>query len=432
MMKTFFPRRCLVASLLGVLSLHTITTAAQGLQIGDKVPDVEIKRILNYKSGSESLKNLFGDKSLLIDFWFVGCSSCFESFPTIDSIQQEFKDDLNVLLVSYESKEATLRAFAGNKRVSHIKLPSAVSDTLLALMFPHYSAPHEIWIDKNGIVRAITDHRSITRENIRAFISGKELNLPLKKDNMEYVFELPLIATLDLHKTIKYNYFSPYHKGIPSSIGMYVNPENGYLTATVRNGGLSDLYILAYGNFATGFNYSRLVMEESVRKRFEQPDDSVNVFCYENWWLDTTRSKALAEMQDYLDRTLGLSSYTEKRKMPCIVLREAGSQKRYREKQSTIQEDPYVQNDTLYINGVYLKYLIENSFNFGRFSWSPHQFIDETGYEGKVTIALPARFESIAQVNQLLKNYDLEVILEDRWLDVVVIGEDNKEIYGAQ
>lgn len=407
-----------------LLLFSTVTSNAQGLQIGDKILNFEIKSILNYEADNTRLTDFKGDKALLIDFWFTACSSCIESFPKLDSIQKEFKDDLNVLLVTYESKEKMLRTFNAIKRISHVKLPSIVSDTLLHLVFPHLSAPHEIWIDKTGKIKAITDHTQINRKNIRSLIQGEELNLPLKKDNFEFSFVLPLITTLDLGKVLEYSYFSAYQPGIPSSNGLYVDPDDGFLKAKGTNVHFQTLYVLAYNQWTKNFNYDRMAIDQSVLERLKQTEDHQNALCYERWWRDTSKTRACKEMQTELDRFFRVKSYTEKRKMPCIVLRETGTQKRYKSKGVFERADIYKRKDTLFLVNVKLKSPVRNLINYGRYAWSPLQFIDETGYDGRVSIILPAKFVSIEQVNHFLKDFDLEIILQDKWQEVIVIKED--------
>jgi thiol-disulfide isomerase/thioredoxin len=407
-----------------IVSLFLISNVkAQGLQIGDRISNFEIKSILNYESDNARLTDFIKGKALLIDFWFTACSSCIESFPKLLSIQEEFKDDLNILLVTYESKEKALKTFNNIKRISHVKLPSVVADTLLHLIFPHLSAPHGIWVDKNGKVKAVTDHRPINRENIHSLIKGEELNLPIKKDNFDFSFEQPFINTLDKSKTLEYSYFSTFQPGIPSSDGFYVDPVSGFLKVKGTNGHLQSLYILAYNQWGKGFNYNRMIMDSSVSNRFKESEDNQNVFCYENWWRDTSKAKACIEMQKDLDRYFNLKSYTEKRRMPCIILREIGTQKRYMIVNLSEREDAYKQKDTFYLKNVYLQYPIANIFNYGRYAWAPFQFYNETGYHGKVNIRLPSKFENIDQVNRYLKEFDLGVTIEDRWQEVIVIKE---------
>ena len=420
----FKAQRCGLVIVLSLFS--TAAVRPQGLQIGDKISNFEIKSILNYKSDNARLTDFSGDKALLIDFWFTACASCIETFPRLDSIQREFKKDLNILLVTYESKEKALKTFNSINRISHIKLPSIVSDTLLHLIFPHLYAPHEIWIDKNGQIKAITDHTQINRKNIRSLISGEALKLPLKKDNFEFSFVLPLISTLGLGKVLEYSYFSAYQPGIPSSSGFYVDPDDGFLKAKGTNVHFQTLYLLAYDQWSRDFNFNRIIVDKSVLNRLKETKHHQNAICYENWWRDTTRAKALSKIRHDLDVFFNVESYSEKRSVPCIILKETGTAKRYKSKDTTERANVYKQQDTLFLWNVQLKNPIKNLFNYGRYAWSPFQFIDGTGYNGRASFKLPGEFKNLTQVNRFLKDFDLELILEYRWQEVIVIKEPDK------
>lgn len=414
------------ALIISALILSIATTQSQGMLVGDHISDFELKKMLNYAPGKARLTDFTDNKALLIDFWFTACSSCIESFPKLDSLQKKFKDDLNILLVTFETKEKVLKTFNTIKRISHVKLPSVVADTLMHLIFPHVSAPHEIWIGKDGKIKAITDHRSVTRDNIKLLIAGKELNLPVKKDNMEYSFSEPLVKNLDMDKVYKSTIISAYQPGLPSYDGMYVNPENCLLRAHATNVDFQNLYIIAYDQWGKGFNYSRFIIDSSVVERLKETEDQKNSFCYDSWWHDTSRIKACAEMQNELDHFFNLTSSFDKRKIPCVVLRQTGTQKRFITTPTNVRQDSYYDKDTLCLDNVYLKYPIDGIFNFGRYAWSPFQFFDETGFYGKITIRLPKKFESIEQVNHFLKDFDLEVVIEDRWQDVIIIKDNTK------
>ena len=410
------------------LLLLAIITRPQGLQIGNKISNFEVKNILNYKSTEARLTDFTDGKALLIDFWTSTCASCIESFLKLDSIQKEFKDDLNILLVTYEPKEKVLKTFKAIKRIGHVKLPSVVSDTLLHLIFPHISAPHEIWIDKKGELKAVTDHTQINRKNIHSLVRGEVLNLPLKKDNFEFSYDLPSISTLNREKTIKYTFFSDYQQGISSSSGFYIDPDNGFLIANNTNVSFQTLYVQAYNQWGNNFNYSRLIIDQDVIERLDKVEHLRNSFCYEKWWRDTSKIKARREMQNELDLLFSVKSYTEKRKMPCIVLKETGIQKRYKSIENPIRTAAYNNGDTLFLDNVELKYPIKNIINYGRHAWSPYQFIDETGHKGRMSVRLPKTFNGITQLNQFLRDVDLKVIVEDRLLDVIVIKEmENKD-----
>ncbi len=414
-------------SIIIVCSFSCSATQAQGLQVGDPIINLELTRILNYPADSARLKDFIGNKALLIDFWFSSCASCIESFPKLDSIQKEFKDDLNILIVTFEKKEKVLHAFKTINSIKHIELYSVVEDTLLHLIFPHTSAPHEIWIDKQGKIKGITDHTSINRKNIASLVSGIDFNLPVKKDNIEYTSYEPLVKHMDMNKMLKYNIISSYQPGLPTSDGMYLHPDNGFLRAVATNVHFQSLYIIAYNQWGKGFNYNRIVIDKSVIDRFAKTEAKNNIYCYDGWWRDTSTAKACLEMGNELDRFFNLTSYSKKRKVRCLILRQKGSKRRFTSTNPEERQDTYYENDTLYLKNVFLKYPIETVLNYGKYAWSPFQFIDETGYREKVNIRLPKKFESVAQVNRFLKDSDLEVRIEKRWLDVIILKDKIKQ-----
>ena len=53
------------------------------LKIGDKVPDIEFKNIINYKSKTARLSDFKG-KLVILDFWGTWCTSCIAAFPKME------------------------------------------------------------------------------------------------------------------------------------------------------------------------------------------------------------------------------------------------------------------------------------------------------------------------------------------------------------
>ena len=87
-----------------LLTLMTVLTASRvqgqetkqagGITIGQQVPDVLIKTILNYNTtdgpATSAKVSDFRGKLLIIDFWATWCTSCIYKFPELDQLQDEF------------------------------------------------------------------------------------------------------------------------------------------------------------------------------------------------------------------------------------------------------------------------------------------------------------------------------------------------------
>src|SRR5439155_9002034 len=118
-MRLFKPFGHSYALMLLVALFWAKENSAQGIQVGDKFPDIEIKRILNFHT-SQTRTSDFKGKALLIDFWFSACTACLESMPKMDSLQKEFGNDLQILLFNHEPEEKIRNRFKKIRQLNNI------------------------------------------------------------------------------------------------------------------------------------------------------------------------------------------------------------------------------------------------------------------------------------------------------------------------
>jgi thiol-disulfide isomerase/thioredoxin len=159
------------------------TTALKPLSIGDKLPDMVLSPVINYKQPTFNTGD-YSHQLLILDFWATWCHWCIAAFPKEDSLSVKYSDRLQFLLVDYKTddKIASVISFY-KKRLSTypgFKLPSVYSDTVLFNLFPHRLMPHYVWI-RNGTIMAITDAGQVNDANIEQVLSGAAITLPLKK-----------------------------------------------------------------------------------------------------------------------------------------------------------------------------------------------------------------------------------------------------------
>ncbi|MGB4400563.1 MAG: TlpA disulfide reductase family protein, partial [Daejeonella sp.] len=78
---------------------NTALAQTAALKIGDKVPDVTINNISNYKSTSAKLSDFKG-KLLILDFWATWCAPCIAMIPKMDSLEKAFEGKVAFLSVT--------------------------------------------------------------------------------------------------------------------------------------------------------------------------------------------------------------------------------------------------------------------------------------------------------------------------------------------
>jgi thiol-disulfide isomerase/thioredoxin len=162
------------------------------LKIGDRIPDELWEMhfpVVSAKSDRVQYLSLgdFRDKLIILDFWATWCAPCISSLHKLDTLQDQFKDDLIVIPTSYES-ESKVRSFLKERSIN---LSSLIEEEELKKYFPHRSIPHQVWIhDKK--VRAIASHKDANIENINRILKDDHFTLTIKNDILDYDQRMPL------------------------------------------------------------------------------------------------------------------------------------------------------------------------------------------------------------------------------------------------
>lgn len=140
------------------------------------IPDYTFRKVLNSEEESISLRDLRG-KVVILEFWATWCGPCIPAMRKLDSLQVEFRDEVEVITISSED-EGRLKKFI---ETTGTKL-RVVSDSLHEASFNYQIVPHAIIIDQEGIVRAITNPKNITRDVLARFIREDLISLKVKDD----------------------------------------------------------------------------------------------------------------------------------------------------------------------------------------------------------------------------------------------------------
>ncbi len=214
------------------------------LSIGDTVPDLVFDKVLNHSKETIALSE-FKDQFLILDFWTTYCVSCIRSFPKLKQIQDQYPNEVKILLVSeYGDMQHNRQFFEKRRKENRVNLPSIVGDTVLKQLFPHQGVPFVVWVDGNRVVRALTNHIAVTSGNVRLMIENNTMVLPEKKVQQTFDRLKPLFVNNnggDDDGFIYRSMFAGYIDSIPYS-GFVRQKDNSYIRLFLMNSTFDEMY----------------------------------------------------------------------------------------------------------------------------------------------------------------------------------------------
>lgn len=123
-------------------------------------------------------------KKMIVDFFSSYCVVCFRMIPKMDTLQKKYKNDINILLVGKDDRKIRSIYHRFSERLK-LKL-SVAFDSAIFSKFKIDLVPSYVWIDENGIVKAITGVEEMTDENVRLFINNKDISRSQNEQLQEF------------------------------------------------------------------------------------------------------------------------------------------------------------------------------------------------------------------------------------------------------
>lgn len=389
----------------------------KGLSIGEFMPDMRIKKMMNYPVPASST-GFYKGKLLILDFMATSCGGCIKALPRLESLQKKFKDQVQILLVTVERPER-INAFL--KRHANFNLPFVAEDTALAKLFPHQFLSHIAWIDSAGRVGAITESEYITAENIQALLQGEKVHWPVKRDFNSFDFNQAILTVnennipqFDLPVNRVYTAVINYLPGVQKHIGIQIDSSNRTTRRSYINYSIYQLYLLLNGCY--NFPKSHIILEVKDRDRFvydpskgTQEDWKLkNLFCLEAVLPNSTDSVSLQEkLISDLDFYFGCRGRMEKKWTDCLILQN---------KQSGIRVSDKAESG---IRVGMLEYVLNDSIGI-------MPVINET--TGTGYMLLPVAVEQVrdgATLIKVLDKYGLELVKGQREISCLVITQSS-------
>ncbi len=444
-----------------LVNICTHTVFAQSiveLSVGNKLPDVEINEIINYKSPKANISDFKG-KLLILDFWATYCAPCVSMFPKMDSLQKNFNGKIQFLSVTKEPEKKVTTFLNNMYKVRHIKPISIINDKLFSSYFPYSEIPYYVWIDPNGKVIATTGSNEITKKNIEAILLGKPTTFINRNDIRNWKIDYEKSLFVLSHNFVQNDTLAKREE-IPkknilsySIASKYVDHAHGrfYFNMdhlTIYNLGLGFLYQLAYdmgyydapvrGAFNSKSSYVFEIKDKNLLNKIKIIDTTIkagtpemdewgknNAVCYEivyptglSWKEKMTLVRE--DLDRYFAKPMGFKVSVEKRidssvtvlrrnkKLPLSTLGKT-PEKHYDRYSYSQQNMPLSE-----FLGVLNSYFFQNKKN---------TMVNKTDLTGRVDLDLVCDMTKLNSINKALSNYGLVFTVEPTQIDVLVFSD---------
>lgn len=407
------------------------------LQVGDSLPDLSFRNVLNVSTGTINFSDFKG-KLLILDFWNSFCSSCIESWPKLLGLQKEFEGQLQIILVNPRESEAKVRqVFSKRKQFRNIDvtLPTIYQDSRLLSLFPMLSVPTIVWVDKDGIIFSVTNNSEVNSENIRKIFEGSNLGMKQKKevvndnwDMTQSIFERKGAEGEMIWQSV----LAGEVEGVKPGESLFTSEKYGYRIG-VFNASIWALYRFAYSDhYVPAVGDKPLLMMPTSRTSVEIDNpsryalyngtDREVIYTYELTAPPTTADQLQQWMREDLDRYFGLNARVEKREVDCLVFGASDTSRiSYKggESQFLISDIEFKVNGTFSFDYI-VYFLMEGT----KYYYSKYPIINETGLKGRVgNIEFSADIGDPKALDRAFRRYGVSFTIQQRNLNVLVLSE---------
>lgn len=415
-----------------------IAEKIKSLNIGDKVPDLAINNIINFPRSTARFSD-FRNRLVLIDFWGTTCSSCILALPKIDTLQKVFGDKIQVLTVTgYDSKEQVIKTLQRLPRTRNLQLPVVLNNTELKKLFPHELVSHVIWIDGQGIVKAITGTEYITAANIQQVLDGKLVNWPVKTDRVGFEYDKPLLQFNHGTAPPPFLYYSAlmgHLAGIDATDVTGIDSTNKTITRNHFNMTLLQLCDGSLNGQGTGYiDPKKLILQVKDPGRYVAFNEyqaiwrQQNTYCYSitlplSLPEEETRKIIRNDLTHWL-QVKGITVKKEVRTMPCLVL--VRTKKDDGLLQSKGGDPVYTLTDPGSVKRLTNTLFSALIFHLNEETPGIPWVVDETGIPGEMKVDMTfnlGSFQDLDAVRSSLQPYGLDLLKAERPLEMYVITE---------
>lgn len=382
------------------LFLHIILIGQSSL-IGIKAPDIFFANIINDTQKQCKLSDFKG-KIILIDFWATWCRPCISSFSILDSLQKQYKDELKIITVTTE-KEDKVRAFLTKNK---IRFPIVIDQYYyISNFFPHRILPHNILINKEGYICAVTNSENLNRSVINQIIKNDTtLRIEEKKDIID--FDVSRYSVSENQNIISQITLTPGIKGAPS------------VSTKLIEGRMKLINMLPSSIYEWLFDFNPLIRTiwKTNAQKYQFLFD--NLYCLEIYAPNKSEREAKEILKKYLNQSIPLKAKIEKREVIVKILKRKKNGVNLVQSDSVTDIKYYPSNGKFEMRNQYISYFIkylEVGLN------TP--VVDETGLKDKYDLKIEINNKKIELLLLELEKYGLELIEGKRLIDYLILFE---------
>ncbi|MBB5637261.1 thiol-disulfide isomerase/thioredoxin [Pedobacter cryoconitis] len=336
--------KIITISVLAIAGFGTgLIQTVNGQEIGDKLPDLKIKGPFIMGNEKSTVADLYQKGGLIINFWATWCSPCLKEQKRLDSLTQIYPD-LSVLSVTYEDISGVKAHFARAGLPKSKSMIITTNDTIFHNAFKHRAIPHNIWIDKAGIIKASTGGDEINEKNIKEFLKGNTSKLHIKKDRLDFSFTKTYHVPDSM--ILFRSYITGYNEEITSGVNFGPDENGEFKRLFAWNRPIIQFFWLAFTkqkNSRMNWKLIELDSSDSIRfiqtyfnrplferSKYTNGDDLVtrerkwdydNLYCYELILpKNIPASKSSEYMLPDLEKFFNIKASTRKKKMMTNVV----------------------------------------------------------------------------------------------------------------
>jgi thiol-disulfide isomerase/thioredoxin len=407
------------------------------LTIGERVPDIVFDEVMNYPAKKARLSD-FTAKLTILDFWSTSCSACVELFPHMQALKDEFGDQIQIVLINgktsiwHDNEDKISRLLEKQQGITGqpIHLPIVLNSAETDKAFPWASVPHEVWLDSNRTIIAITGAAEVSSGYIKGILNGSAIPMHIKKD---VVFDIQYRTLQELVYQSRTNEFHPESSSI--LVKGLIDGLNGegfwhadvphpelYTRWYITNEPLMRIYQIAYnGKMSLPRNQIIITTKDSILFRDFITNDSLfykYAYSYDLIVPPISLRDLMIFAQRDLERNFRISITKTKRRVKCFVLRNTDSLFSALSKGGSERWEITSKLSKKLVRNYPIHEMIKKINHY-----SDVPLIDETNLNKNVDMDLPDNLWDTDALVMVFRRTGLRVTEEYRVMDVVIIKD---------